>query len=129
MSKKKNKREILDLSDKGVVLIKGKRVECFCQAQYHKLVNNCLTCGKVICEQEGEGPCFFCGNIVLYPEKLGENRELFEQLQNEETIFDLEYKKAKAHQDKLVSYDRNSQSQSNIYDEQVLKKKNYEFTF
>jgi activating signal cointegrator 1 len=118
MSKKKTKGERLDLSDRGVVLLKGRR-ECLCQAQYHNLVNNCLTCGKIICEQEGEGPCFFCGNIVLYPEKLGENRDLFEKLQNEETIFDLEYKKAKEHQDKLVSYDRNSQSQSNIYDEQV----------
>eukprot|EP01018_Ginkgo_biloba_P014945 Gb_02218 [translate_table: standard] len=37
---------------------------CNCQARRHKLVNNCLSCGKIVCEQEGEGPCSFCGAEV-----------------------------------------------------------------
>ena len=38
------------------------RHQCLCNARRHALVTNCLTCGKVICEQEGEGPCLFCGS-------------------------------------------------------------------
>ncbi|CAI5512551.1 unnamed protein product [Closterium sp. Naga37s-1] len=38
---------------------------CECQAAIHHLVNNCLACGKIVCEQEGEGPCKFCGVLVL----------------------------------------------------------------
>lgn len=32
-----------------VVLLKG-RVKCDCQASKHKLVNNCLKCGRIVCE-------------------------------------------------------------------------------
>jgi hypothetical protein len=28
-------------------------------------MSNCLSCGKIVCEQEGEGPCSFCGALVL----------------------------------------------------------------
>jgi hypothetical protein len=42
-----------------------KRIPCTCQAREHPLINNCLKCGKIVCEQEGPGPCFFCGNYVL----------------------------------------------------------------
>merc|ERR1719193_274815 len=41
------------------------RHACDCQAVKHKLINNCLSCGRVVCAQEGSGECFFCGNIVL----------------------------------------------------------------
>ena len=37
------------------------RHPCPCNARRHALLYNCLACGKVICEQEGEGPCLFCG--------------------------------------------------------------------
>jgi hypothetical protein len=30
---------------------------------------NCLTCGKIICVQEGPGPCTFCGTPVLSKEQ------------------------------------------------------------
>ncbi|VDO83564.1 unnamed protein product [Soboliphyme baturini] len=40
------------------------RVKCDCQASAHGLVNNCLSCGRIVCEQEGSGPCFFCGSLV-----------------------------------------------------------------
>ena len=38
------------------------RHPCSCNARRHALLYNCLVCGKVICEQEGEGPCLFCGS-------------------------------------------------------------------
>ncbi|KAI3429927.1 zf-C2HC5 domain-containing protein [Psidium guajava] len=31
----------------------------------HRLVSNFLSCGRIVCEQEGEGPCQFCGALVL----------------------------------------------------------------
>jgi activating signal cointegrator 1 len=49
-----------------VVLLKG-RNHCDCQATKHKLVNNCLKCGRIVCEQEGSGSCLFCGNLVSQP--------------------------------------------------------------
>ena len=57
-SKKKTKYVNLygqdgELAD--VVLLKG-RHHCDCQAGKHRLVNNCLHCGRIVCEQEGSGP-------------------------------------------------------------------------
>lgn len=43
------------------------RHTCDCQAQQHSLVNNCVSCGRVVCEQEGAGPCTFCGTLVCSP--------------------------------------------------------------
>lgn len=48
--------------------LKG-RHRCDCQAAKHKLVNNCLTCGRIVCEQEGSGACFFCGSLVCSEEE------------------------------------------------------------
>uniref|UniRef100_A0A0N4U355 Zf-C2HC5 domain-containing protein n=1 Tax=Dracunculus medinensis TaxID=318479 RepID=A0A0N4U355_DRAME len=28
------------------------------------LIRNCMSCGRVVCEQEGSGPCWFCGELV-----------------------------------------------------------------
>ncbi|VDO09220.1 unnamed protein product [Rodentolepis nana] len=41
------------------------RHPCQCLAVRHSLVANCTSCGRVVCEQEGQGPCYFCGNLVL----------------------------------------------------------------
>ncbi|CAI2324993.1 unnamed protein product [Caenorhabditis sp. 36 PRJEB53466] len=45
------------------------RHECLCQARIHKLVLNCLGCGRIVCEQEGSGPCFTCGTLVCTREE------------------------------------------------------------
>lgn len=34
---------------------------CECMASKHQLVGNCVACGRVMCAQEGAGPCLFCG--------------------------------------------------------------------
>lgn len=44
-------------------LVQGRKI-CYCQATKHAFVNNCMSCGKIICEQEGQGPCLFCGAWV-----------------------------------------------------------------
>lgn len=40
---------------------------CECMASKHKLINNCLQCGRIVCEQEGIGPCMHCGSLVVTP--------------------------------------------------------------
>ena len=47
------------------------RTQCECQALKHKLINNCTNCGRVVCEQEGAGPCLFCGKLVSAAFPLG----------------------------------------------------------
>ena len=49
--------------DLNKYLVAGRKI-CYCQTTLHRLVNNCVSCGKVVCEQEGEGPCLFCGAWV-----------------------------------------------------------------
>ncbi|KAK4774558.1 hypothetical protein SAY86_009493 [Trapa natans] len=65
-SRKKKAGNVISLSEatKGsIVFQQGK--PCSCQAQRHGLVSNCLSCREIVCEQEGEGPCNFCGSHVL----------------------------------------------------------------
>ena len=49
--------------DERFDLLPGRRA-CECQATRHRLVGNCLACGRVVCQQEGPGPCLFCGALV-----------------------------------------------------------------
>jgi hypothetical protein len=51
-----------------VVRLAG-RHECECQAVKHGLVSNCLGCGRIVCSQEGSGPCLFCGSLVVTREE------------------------------------------------------------
>lgn len=50
-------------SDQLVSLLPG-RHPCQCLATKHQLVNNCLNCGRIVCAQEGSGPCYYCGSLV-----------------------------------------------------------------
>ena len=45
------------------------RIDCACQATRHSLLTNCLSCGRIICEQEGPGPCLTCGTDVFSKEQ------------------------------------------------------------
>ena len=48
----------------------------------HKLINNCLSCGRIICELEGEGPCLFCGTSVKAKENISDEIQEQEYLEN-----------------------------------------------
>lgn len=66
-TKKKNKFVSLynkEGQDRLSVILPG-RHSCECLAQKHKLINNCISCGRIVCEQEGSGPCLFCGSLVI----------------------------------------------------------------
>jgi hypothetical protein len=70
--KGKEKGEFVNLySKEGVgvaTLVPGRHV-CGCCASKHALINNCLSCGRVVCSQEGAGPCLTvgCGELVVTP--------------------------------------------------------------
>ena len=72
----------------------------------HKLVNNCFSCGKIVCEQEGEGPCLFCGTWV--------DREVAQDLDPE---LEDHYEIALNHRDKLIDFDMNAARRLGVLDE------------
>jgi len=88
------------------------RHKCDCEAKRHAFVNNCLNCGRIICKQENVGPCFFCGELVCYPDQqviLQNNTKQAENLYNKL----MEQKPSKSlenslkQRDKLLEFDRN----------------------
>lgn len=111
--KKKKGGKVISLAEaaKGsVVFQQGK--PCSCQARRHKLVSNCLSCGKIICEQEGEGPCSFCGALVLREGSTYAGlSDLAVPLSEAEAV-------AEAYAKRLVEYDRNSAARTKVIDDQ-----------
>lgn len=112
-SKRKKSGKVISLAEasKGsIVFQQGK--PCSCQARRHRLVSNCLSCGKIICEQEGEGPCSFCGALVL--------REGSTYAGLEEGVVPLSDAEAaaEAYAKRLVDYDRNSAARTTVIDDQ-----------
>ena len=55
--------------NQSVILLPGRHL-CDCQATRHKLIRNCLSCGRIVCEQERAGPCLFCGDFVASREEV-----------------------------------------------------------
>lgn len=53
------------------VMLPGRHA-CQCLAQKHKLINNCMYCGRIVCEQEGSGisPVDFCFSKFLLMGKM-----------------------------------------------------------
>ncbi|KAL5544456.1 hypothetical protein UlMin_008240 [Ulmus minor] len=112
-NKKKKSGKVVSLAEaaKGsIVFQQGK--PCSCQARQHRLVSNCLSCGKIVCEQEGEGPCNFCGALVLKEgSKYAGLDESLAPLSNTEA-------EAEAYAKRLVEYDRNSAARTTVIDDQ-----------
>ncbi|XP_062534457.1 activating signal cointegrator 1-like [Armigeres subalbatus] len=122
----KKKTKYVSLYDQdgraNVVLIKGRHL-CDCQASKHKLINNCLHCGRIVCEQEGSGPCLFCGSLVCTDEeqkmidsssKKGDNlkRTLMDQNRPKG------WEEAVATRNRLLEYDRNSEKRTTVIDDE-----------
>lgn len=105
-----------------VVMLKGRHL-CYCEAAKHKLINNCTRCGRIVCEQEGSGPCLFCGNLVCTEDELrviessskkGENlkKSLLEQGRPKG------WEEALAMRDRLLDYDRMSEKRTTVIDDE-----------
>ncbi|XP_071778576.1 activating signal cointegrator 1 [Centroberyx gerrardi] len=120
--------------DKLAVILPG-RHSCDCLAQKHSLINNCLSCGHIVCEQEGSGPCLFCGNLVCTKEEQeilqrdsNKSQKLRKKLMGDCT--DRDYlphqearmktglEKAVQHKDKLLEYDKNSVRRTQVLDDE-----------
>ncbi|MBN3314068.1 TRIP4 protein, partial [Atractosteus spatula] len=128
--------------DRLAVLLPG-RHPCECLAQKHRLINNCLTCGRIVCEQENSGPCLFCGSLVCTKEEQeiiqrdsNKSQKLLKKLmgggdrasqaygtereflphQEARTKSGLE--KALQHKEKLLEYDRNSVCRTQVIDDE-----------
>ena len=125
-------------------LVPGRHV-CECQASRHKLVNNCTECGRIVCEQEGSGPCFFCSALVCTNAELDtlhrdsrKSEKLREKLLSQglpaaAAILDKaralyqqgvakeggeNFHKAMEHKDRLIQYDRSSARRTKVIDDQ-----------
>ncbi|KAM8973281.1 activating signal cointegrator 1 [Pelodytes ibericus] len=144
-SKKKQKYVSLyttEGQDRLAVLIPG-RYPCECLAQKHKLVSNCMTCGRIACEQEGSGPCLFCGNLVCTKEEqdilqrdsnksqklrkklLGGTESSLKMdgspkdlLPRQEMRLKEGFEKALQHRDKLLEYDKTSVRRTHVIDDE-----------
>lgn len=120
--------------DKLAVLLPGRQA-CECLAQKHRLINNCLSCGRIVCEQEGSGPCLFCGSLVCTNEEqeilqrdsnksqklrkklMGEGTER-EYLPHQESKMKAGLEKAVKHKDKLLEFDKNSVKRTQVLDDE-----------
>ncbi|XP_022096510.1 activating signal cointegrator 1-like isoform X2 [Acanthaster planci] len=129
---------------RSVVHLAG-RHWCECQAQKHGLVANCLSCGRVVCQQEGSGPCLFCGKLVCTREEqeiLARNSKASEKLRqklmgegkegqggSKASDGDLSLPrvasrlqagldKALKHKDKLIEYDKTSVRRTQVIDDE-----------
>lgn len=126
-AKKKSKYVNLYSTDGGVsgevIMLKGRRL-CDCQASQHKLINNCLGCGRIVCEQEGSGPCLFCGDIVCTNEEMQlmksdgkKGQNLLKSLKEKGGGESL--KKALEQRDRLLEYERNSEKRTTVIDDEL----------
>lgn len=107
------------------------REECSCMAMQHPLVTNCTVCGKIVCELEGEGPCFFCGSYVTVTgtqiseefirvmKGLEETEEVDVQAYHDQAQDSEGLAKALAHKDKLLRFAQNSEKRTAVIDEQA----------
>lgn len=129
---------------RDVILLTG-RHKCNCQASKHRLINNCLKCGRIICEQEGSGPCPFCGNLVTTREQkeiLNRGSRKSEALQKKllsekNAVVKTKSKNAAAkdkasgsgqssdhlqkaieHKNLLLEFDRTSEKRTKVYDDE-----------
>ncbi|VDL64527.1 unnamed protein product [Nippostrongylus brasiliensis] len=111
------------------------RHPCSCQARIHALVRNCMGCGKIVCVQEGSGPCFFCGTLVCTREEREiidrgsrKSAELYSQLMglkndkggtNKEfslSSIGAEFQKATQFRNKLLAADADSERRTKVND-------------
>jgi len=105
-----------------VIKLVGRHV-CECQAVKHSLVSNCLSCGRIVCSQEGSGPCLFCGNLVVTKEEqivLDRKSKKSEQLYKKLAGGDgrEQYQKAIDRKERLLEYDANCEKRTRVIDDE-----------
>lgn len=106
-----------------VVTLKGRHL-CNCEAAKHKLINNCIQCGRIVCEQEGSGPCLFCGHLVCTDD---EQRMIETSSQNGDNLKKSLLKQGRpkgweealAMRNRLLDYNRTSEKRTTVIDDEL----------
>ncbi|KAE9548806.1 hypothetical protein FO519_007976 [Halicephalobus sp. NKZ332] len=111
-----------------MTFVPGRHI-CDCQARKHELLRNCLSCGRVVCAQEGSGPCFTCGTLVCSKEEQEildrgskKSQQLREQLMSREGATPnlanaaTGLSQALAYRDKLLLADADSERRTRVND-------------
>jgi hypothetical protein len=128
---------LLALGDSGITDLLPGRHRCDCLATRHALINNCTSCGRVVCVQEGAGPCMFCDSVVVTPEQLDvlqrgskKSEKMLQQIMRDAAAAtatgqayamqqgDAGLAKALAQRDRLVLFDRTSAARSRVIDDE-----------
>ncbi|XP_012244625.1 activating signal cointegrator 1 [Bombus impatiens] len=104
------------------ILLKG-RYKCNCEAKRHALISNCLNCGRIVCAQEGAGPCFFCEELVCSEKELTilssntkQADQLYNKLMNQKANKNLE--ESIKQRDRLLEYDRDGIQCTKVIDDE-----------
>lgn len=105
-----------------VITLKGRHL-CNCEASKHKLINNCTQCGRIVCEQEGSGPCLYCGSLVCTDD---EQRLIESSSQSGENLKKSLLKQGRpkgweealAMRNRLLDYDRTSEKRTTVIDDE-----------
>jgi len=108
-----------------VVKLAG-RHPCECQAVKHSLVSNCLGCGRVVCSQEGSGPCLFCATLVCTREeqavldrKSKKSEQLLKRLGGDgRDEYQASQQKALENKERLLEYDANCEKRTRVIDDE-----------
>ncbi len=109
------------------------RRRCQCEATKQELIGNCLSCGRIVCVQEGSGPCFTCSALVCTKAErqniLAETAEGKERMlaslgvsgKDKKGLRDIasSFEKAVAHKDKMLDYDRNASVRTKVIDDEM----------
>ncbi|XP_070530593.1 activating signal cointegrator 1 isoform X2 [Cardiocondyla obscurior] len=118
----KKKTKFVNLISHGNILLKG-RHKCDCEASKHALINNCLNCGRIVCVQEGSGPCFYCGELVcsldeqaLLQSNTKQANNLYNKLMDQKPNKNLE--DSLKQRDKLLDFDRNCARRTKVIDDE-----------
>lgn len=92
--------------------------ECGCFATIHQLRSNCANCGRIICEQEADEFCYFCGldpsRCIAYEISVQEGK-LSEAAQERNRE---DYEAAVARRDQLLDYAANKAKRTTVIDDQ-----------
>ncbi|OQV21272.1 Activating signal cointegrator 1 [Hypsibius exemplaris] len=114
------------------------RHPCQCMCTRHDLINNCISCGRIVCVQEGSGPCFTCGSLVCTLEEAANLRrggldaeKTRRKIYGAEELTldfkeilkvggkDASLSKAEAHKALLLEFDRTAAQRTKIIDDQA----------
>ncbi|KAJ3593939.1 hypothetical protein NHX12_006272 [Muraenolepis orangiensis] len=121
-STKKKKNKFVNLyakegEGKLAVMLPGRHA-CDCLAQKHNLINNCISCGRIVCTKEEQEILQRDSNKSLkLRKKLMESSDR-DYLPHQEARMNAGLEKAVQHKDKLLEYDKNSVRRTQVLDDE-----------